>query len=691
MYEQVFIEETNEILEELTAVFLDLEQTPHDRELINRAFRGLHTIKGSASMFGFAEISTFVHDAETLFDRVRGGKLAIDKELIDLNLAALDIIRAMLAPDRADFDPRAKEEVSARFRAHGGEAAPAAPAAPPPVAAHEFTLPPPEENGVRAIYRIRFKPKPDFLQTGVDPLQLLAELQGLGAAKITAQTGQVPEMAELDLESSYLFWDLILTTEQGLNAIRDIFILVEEHCELAIEVLDQNRLEEEDKKLGEILVERGDVSPAAIAQVLAKQDRLGDLLVKEGAIAPGELDSALLEQQQVRAARQKRTQEQSLSSIRISAEKIDELVNLVGEIITIQAQLSQVATQLVDPTLSNIAEENERLTARLRENTMGMRMLPIETIFGKFRRVVRDLAKELGKEIDLLTTGSETELDKTLIEQLTDPLMHLIRNCVDHGIEGPATRLATGKASTGKIILAARHSGDHVSISVSDDGKGLSVAAIRQKALAQGLITHETVLSEGEILGLIFTPGFSLAEKVTNVSGRGVGMDVVKRNIEGLQGTIEIDSQLGVGTKMILRVPLTLAIIEGLLVETGEDRYILPLSTVQECHEQTREDIVNAHGNQVLKVRGRMVPYICLRQRFGIEGEVPAVRRIVLCEANERQIGIAVDRVIGSLQTVIKPLGEVYRNIDCLSGATILGDGTVALIVNPSKMMRKNG
>jgi two-component system chemotaxis sensor kinase CheA len=335
-----------------------------------------------------------------------------------------------------------------------------------------------------------------------------------------------------------------------------------------------------------------------------------------------------------------------------------------------------------------VAEEIERLTSALRENSMSIRMLPIRATFEKFRRLVHDLARDLCKDVELTIEGAETELDKTVIDQLGDPLMHLIRNSMDHGIEPPDERLRRGKATTAKIQLAARHAGASVLISVSDDGRGIDAEAVRARAVERGLVVSDAVLSKTEINALIFQPGFSTARKVTDVSGRGVGMDVVRQRVDGLRGTIEVDSEFGAGTSVVLRLPLTLAIIDGLLVSVGEARFVLPLAATLECIELTRADVERTHGRHVVNVRDEVIPYIRLREQFRIGDEELEREQIMVVETASGHCGIVVDQVLGDCQTVIKNLGSFYRHVQVVSGATILGDGTVALILDPERLVQ---
>ncbi len=678
---ETYREEALELLSELETSLLEMEERPDDRELISRVFRAMHTIKGSGAMFGFDDIVSFTHEVETVYDLVRNGKVPVTKELIDLTLVARDLIREMLDSSSV-ADPALeikRQETISLLRKLATDVSTS------PSPANKLT---PETDESCKTYRIRFRPQKEIMLNGINPLYLIRDLIALGHCKIVAQTSDLPMLEDINPEYCYVYWDIILTTDKGINAIKDIFIFVED-SELKIDVIDDHDTLDTDadyKKLGEILIERGDITPEDLQSVLEERKKLGELLIEKGIVEPAQIESALAEQQHVREMHKERQTAGSVTSVRVPSEKLDSLVNLVGELVTLQSRLSQIAASLNDPSLLLVSEEAQRLTENLRDNTMNIRMLPIGATFSKFKRLVRDLSTELGKEIDLITQGAETELDKTVIEKLNDPLVHLIRNSIDHGIESPASRKAAGKPGKGTIHLSAAHSGAHVLIQIRDDGAGLDKDAIRAKAVEKGLIPPDAELTEKEIFSLLLAPGFSTAKAVTNVSGRGVGMDVVKRAIDALRGTIDISGQKGMGTMITLKLPLTLAIIDGLLVRIGEDHFVLPLSAVKECVELTKQDAAGAHGRHIANVRGRIIPYIKLRERFAMNGPLPDIEQIVIAEIEEDTIGFVVDAVIGEHQTVIKSLGRFYKNIEGVSGATILGDGTVALILDVSRI-----
>jgi len=690
---QAFYEEANDLLPELESSLLELEEHPQDFELINRVFRALHTLKGSGSMFGFDSIAEFTHEVETVFDLLRNGDLEVCKELLDLTFAAKDQIECMLhSPDTADVEEIQRIVGQMRRFLPSQGPAPAGTSAPEKDMAcglQEME----KVAGECIIYRIRFKPARHIFATGTNPLHLLDELRELGECYVLAHVDSIPQLDELDPEQCSIWWDIILSTCHGENAIQDVFIFVEDEAELLIQVIDEGgEIEGDDpvyKRLGEILLERGDVREEELNAVLREKKPIGKMLADTGVVSEQAVQAALAEQTAVREARTKRKEQDTVSSLRVPAAKLDQLVDLVGELVIAQARLSQLADERSDQDLSGIAEEIERLSDELRDGTLGIRMLPIGSTFSRFQRVVRDLTSEMGKEIELVTDGAETELDKTVIERLNDPLMHLLRNSIDHGIEPPEKREQAGKPRQGTVTLSARHSGGSVLISIEDDGKGLDPEALRAKAIEKGVVAESAALSDKELFQLIFAPGFSTATEVTDVSGRGVGMDVVKSNIEALRGSIEVESRKGEGTLVTVKLPLTLAIIDGLQVRIQQEYYIIPLPAVSECVELTAQDKAQAKGGRFIPLREQLVPYIRLQDWFAIQGEPPSIEQVVIVSADDNPVGLVVDEVIGQQQTVIKNLGRMYRNVQGISGATIKGDGSMALIIDVEPLLRE--
>lgn len=691
-HREAYRQEAYELLAELETSLLELEEAPEDPELVGRVFRAMHTIKGSGAMFGFDDIAAFTHELETSFDQVRGGKIPVTKRLIDLTLEARDQIRKMVDGETAD--ERMTKQITESFKAILSMGDLSTKDAESDAAREERNDPGGEETSKNQVqdqlYRIRFHPDAGLFSTGTNPGRLLDELRNLGECTVVARMDNIPDLEHMDPESCYFSWDLILDTDAGVNGIRDVFIFVEDDCDLKIDVIDDgDGLEgSSHKRLGEILLERGDLTPEDLQKALARQRPVGEMLVEGGAVKKDAVEAALVEQEQLKKVHKKKQEGAVSSSIRVAADKLDTLVDLVGELVTVQASLSQEAATQKDPKLTSIAEQIEQLTAELRDNTMNIRMLPIGTTFSRFKRLVRDLSNELGKKIIMTTEGGDTELDKTVIERLNDPLVHIIRNCIDHGIEPPEARKTMGKPEEGTVCMSARHSGAYVLIEVSDDGRGLDPELIRAEALEHGLIAPDEDISENELFAQIFAPGFTTAKHVNDVSGRGVGMDVVKRSIESLRGSIEISSKKNVGTTIALKLPLTLAIIDGLLVEIGPEHYVVPLAVVEECIELNREDVAKSNGRHIVNVRGEMVPYLRLRELFHIAGGSPEIEQIAIAEVEGGRVGFVVDRVIGGHQTVIKALGKIYEHAKEFSGATILADGTVALILDVHRMLQ---
>lgn len=680
--QQVFVNEATELLQELEESLLELETVPDSAELIARVFRAMHTIKGSGAMFGFDNIAALVHSIETAYDLVRNNVICVTKPMLDYSLKACDIIREMLTdPEMRADSPMALEISDFFMRAANIQKQPE-------------TVKPLETaaDGELRTYRITFKPSRSIMMNGTNPTLLLKELSEMGSATVVAHTEEVPELNEIQPEGCYLSWDIILTTDKSENDIRDVFIFVEDDAEITVKAVE-GAFDDREKKLGEILLERGCLTQEQLCEVLNEKKRLGEIMVEKGIVSEGAVEAALMEQVHVKTVNEKKTvaADASASSIRVPSERLDSLVDLVGELVTVQARLSQVASQKNDQDMLKVAEEVERLVWELRDNTMSIRMLEIGSTFNRFKRLVRDLSAELGKEIELVTFGGETEIDKTVIEKLGDPLVHLIRNSIDHGIEKPEERLAAGKPAKGHISLQASHSGDSVLIEITDDGRGINRKAVLEKARAKGLVAENAELSDREIYDLIFASGFSTAASVSSVSGRGVGMDVVRRNIEALRGTIEINSAEGAGTTIVLKLPLTLAIIDGLLVTIGGQFFILPLSIVNECIEFNRSENRSGSGRRIIMVRNELVPYVPLRSFFDIKGEEPEIQQIVIISVDGRRVGFVVDSVVGDHQTVIKSLGKAFKDIDCISGASVLGDGSVALIIDIMKIYNDIG
>ena len=653
---EIFKQEAQELLAQLEATLLDLDCTPDDPDLIDAAFRALHTIKGSGAMFGFEAAAAFTHHVETAFDQVRQGKARLTRELIAVALRARDHMRLLIEkPEKAD--PADEEALLAALR---DSVCPA----------EAVALIPKQEPDER-VWRVSMRLPRDAMINGTNPLLLLDELRSLGSAVVRPVTDTIPRLQEIDPAACYIAWEITIRTSKPQSEIEDVFIFVRDEMELEIALAGTSS-------------EDSQTSPEA-QEILATEESISELKPPEILAPQGGADAvpAPAEQQ-----RERRETAKNHASIRVLADRLDELMDRVGELVITQSRLKQIAASSSDQQVRAVAEEIERLALELRDTTMGIRMVPIGSLFGRFRRVVHDLSRDLGKQVELVMEGEETELDKTVIEQLNDPLVHLIRNAIDHGIEGPADRIASGKAPAGQITLSARHAGTEVHITISDDGRGLNRDRIRARAIERGLIPADSPLSDAELFQVVFLPGFSTVSEVTNLSGRGVGMDVVKRTIEALRGKIELSSLPNRGAKVTLRLPLTLAIIDGLLVRVGDARYVLPLAAIEECVELPASDEDPSGGCSFLNIRGELVPFLRLRELFAAKAPPDRYQKVVVVAAGDLKAGLVVDQVIGNHQTVIKSLSKLHAGIEMSSGATILGDGAVALILDIAHLVQ---
>lgn len=716
---EIFFEEASELLESLEGHLLSLEQNPDNPEIISAVFRVMHTIKGSSGMFGFDAISSFTHEVESTFDAVRNGSAPVTPQLISLTLKARDHIMDMLKgnvdkEESAALIQEFKDFMSAYPTSNKDQGSEKKETETNTTTSEQKELPDSKQDEAPVLqtnveptqqiacaeqttWRISFTPSPDILQNGTRPSLMIKELTDMGTATVLFFTRQIPPLSEIEPTTCYVSWDIILTTCKSREEIQDVFIFLDKSSVIKIDKIDIDI--EENNRIGQILIDRKHISQSALEEILSQRKPIGQLLVEKNLISNESLQSALAEQTHIKnVAKTKNTESLQTSqlnsssqnvtqqSIRVNSEKLDQLIDLVGELVTFNARLGEFSTRENNPALMTLSEQSERLILALRDNAMDMRMLPIGTIFTRFRRLVHDLASDMHKDIELITEGSETELDKTVIEKLNDPLIHMIRNSVDHGIESKEERLAKGKPAQGIVKLIAQHVGAFVLIIISDDGAGLNKEKIYKKAIDKNLIAPGTEISDSDIYSMIFLPGFSTSEKVTAVSGRGVGMDVVKKDITALGGTISIETQQGKGTDFVLKIPLTLAIIEGMLVQIGNSTFVIPLTNIQECMEFSPadgdEDKVCSH----IDARGEFLPYINLRRWFEIDDPLPPSQQVVIVNDQDSKLGVVVDRVIGNHQTVIKPLGALYRNVEGLSGATILGDGSVALILDIFKL-----
>ena len=648
-FQQVFIEESLEGLDTMESSLLALDDGG-DGELVHTIFRAAHSIKGGAATFGFPEMSSFTHEAESLLDEVRSGKRAIDGAIIELLLRTVDCLRSMFARAQAGepLNDAVAEGLRNELAAMMGRGVPAA--------------------GVQArrnvdqadAWTIRFRPHPGMLAGGNEPLRLIRELAGIGELTVTAELDRVPEFAKLEPTECHIGWTIELKGPAKRADIAGVFDWVEGECELAIDAKHVV----------------ADVAPVPVAAPAAPAANVAD----------------------AGAARAQREASAESSSVRVSIDKIDGLINLVGELVITQSMLDTFREGEIDAARMAVLEHGlaqlARHTRELQESVMGIRMLPIASVFNRFPRMVRDISQKLGKQVKLELIGEQTELDKTVLEKIGDPMVHLVRNAIDHGLETPDKRRAAGKGDTGTLTLSASHRGGSIVVEVSDDGAGLNRDAIVAKAVQRGLIASGEGMSDDAVAELIFQPGFSTAAVTTDLSGRGVGMDVVRRNVSDLGGTVVIRSTQGKGSVFTITLPLTLAIIDGLTAAVGDERYIVPLVSIIES-VQLKADAIRsvAGGGELFRFRGEYLPVIRLHEAFNCEGAIEAIEEglMVVVEGDGARVGLFIDTLIGQQQAVVKSLEANYRRVQGVSGATILADGSVALIVDIAGLVRMQG
>jgi len=681
----IFVEESRELIATLENDLLECEKDMQNTETINRLFRSVHTLKGSAGMVDFPLLSEFSHEIENILARLRTGDLSISHKLVSILLNAVDILKRLIEQEPTavpeDLYRETRNITDALRRYRGVEI----PAEAPLGASGKAKEGKPETE--EHYFSIVMKFRPDIYTSGTDPLLLLKDLWELGdIIRIRCDTNAVPPLEVIQPDICYLSWDIVLRTQRPLSAIEDIFIFVRDDNTIVIEDVSSRFKDGVDllyaeKKLGEILEEEGFVDQRDLEEAIKEQKRAGEILVEKKKVASNIIDEVLRRQQRSKELSQS-------SSIRVDTGKLDKLVNLVGEMVIGVARMAQIVQSgplSRNRDMNDTLDHLERISRDVQEQVMRVRMIPIEATFRKFQRVVRDIATELGKKVSLHMTGTETELDKTVIELIDDPLMHLIRNAIDHGIELPDERLKASKPMEGSLWLRAYHQEGKIVLEVEDDGRGIDLNRVVHKAVQMGLVPPGSDLSESDAYALLFTPGFSTAERVTELSGRGVGLDVVKRNIESLRGSIEVYSEKGTGTLFRIKLPLTLAIIDGMRVAVGSEILTIPLLSIVEAIRPGSGSIKTIEGKgELIEFRGEYLPLIRLYEILGFEAAItdPEEAIVVIIEGGNRLLALMVDDVIGQHQAVIKSIDKNFRRIEGILGATILGDGRVSLILD---------
>jgi len=674
-FHQVFFDESFEGLDIMESGLLEMDPGSADPEQINSIFRAAHSIKGGSGTFGFTNIADFTHVMETLLDEMRDGRRQVTAEAVNVLLASVDVLREMLTAtsEDAEVDPeRVKLQKAELDRLLAGES----PAAEVVESEADAGTPAASEQ---TGWHIVFRPRSHMMRTGNDSLRLIRELASLGELEVEVDLEPLPPVSEFEPEDSYLSWEMHLLGDVSREQINDIFDWVEDDCDLSVNPIspEQTAAPAEPEKSSEPeQAAEVEAAPAQAERRATGDRRKGDR--REGA--------------------KKAASSGGASSIRVDISKIDALINMVGELVITQSMLSMMGEEFDISQIERLREglaQLERHTREMQESVMQIRMLPISFTFSRFPRLVHDLSTKMGKKIELKMTGEATEVDKTVIEKIGDPLVHLVRNSLDHGIELPENRIAAGKPETGTVELNASHRGGNIIIEIKDDGKGLDKDVLLDKAIDRGLVSPDAILTDQQIYELIFAAGFSTAETVSDVSGRGVGMDVVRRNINELGGSIEIHSEVGVGSSFVIRLPLTLAILDGQTVSIGSETYIVPLVSIIESI-QIKEDMVNmlAGKGETFKLREEYLPIVRLHEVLGVkDAKAQKINEglLVVVEGEGRRCGLFVDDLLGQQQVVIKSLEANYRKIDGLSGATILGDGSVALILDIPGLIRMAG
>jgi len=665
--QQTFIAEAREQLQAMEESLLQLETDPGDDDAIGAIFRAAHTIKGSAGLFGLEPIVSFTHIVEDVLDRLRNGSVEVDTGLIAVLLKSsdhmLELINVVANQGGTLTPPALKREVELCQILQEYQA-------PSPATSQPSTEKPRmEEPDQERLWHITLRFGPEVFRNGMDPLSFLRYLQTLGeVVHIDTLTDAMPSIEAWDAESCYLGFDIEFRSAANHGAINEVFDFVREDCEIEIVAVDE-------------------VEPHAnthLVTTVQEQPDESTALVATGELLPDQRKTPRLPAQAA-PDRQPVSSENKAKDgayVRVNADKLDELINLVGELVIASAGASLLARTCHNDPLQESTSTVSALVEEILDGALRLRMIPIGETFNRFRRVVRDVSQELGKDIDLIISGAETELDKTVVEKIGDPLMHLLRNAMDHGIETAEARLAAGKPAKGHLHLNAYHDSGSIVLEIADDGAGLNRDRILEKAQERGLLAPGASPTDQEIYNLIFEPGFSTAQAVTSLSGRGVGMDVVKRNITLLRGTVDLDSQPGQGTVVRIRLPLTLAIINGFLVGIDQSTYVIPLDMVQECIELSEDDGLASREQGYLDLRGEVLPLVYLRDHFNHEGQAARRQNVVVVRYAELKAGLVVDDLLGEFQTVIKPLGKLFGALRGISGSTILGSGAVALILD---------
>ena len=681
-FSEKFKIEVGEFCERLESGLLQLEQNPENQQIIAEIFRIMHTMKGSGGMFGFDLISEVTHDLESLYEIFRSGRQTVDSEVISFTLRSVDRIKELLVENPTKEQRKIASALKAETREQIDRFSDQVDKIQNTkiATAREAVI----EEKAHATYFISFIPDEDVLKNGTNPLYLIDELNTLGECNIQVSLDKLPALAEIDTTKCYVEWYLFIATTASVETLRDVFLFVTNDSEIDIEkVADRNVIHQE-TVLAAFLNARNNSDYWEIEE---EAHKLPEPESKEAEVDEKETPKAFLKTK-TEVSKKSVFGQIVVDSIRVDSVKIDRYMNLVSEFITAQSRLEQMASKLKNPELNFITETWGKLNRQLRDNAFEMSLIPLQSIEVRFKRLVFDLAKSLNKEIELVTEGLETELDKNIIENLTEPLLHIIRNSIDHGIEAKPQRLVTNKSAIGKILIKASTIGSYVQIEIEDDGEGLNVDKIRSKAISKGLIVSSDKTTDEDVLDLIFEPGFSTSEELTDISGRGVGLDVVKKTVQNMRGVVEVASEKGKFTRFIIKLPLSLSIIDGLLTRVGDNYFVIPSSVVRKLYS-VRQNQLKKDFRQVVEFEGIQFPYLNLREEFEPKASIPDEQQLVAISYGNHFFGLIVDEIVREYQAVVKPLGRMLRGHDIFSGANILGSGDLALVIDTNKLIQK--
>jgi two-component system, chemotaxis family, sensor kinase CheA len=686
-FKDSFIEEALGLITNLETVMLELEGEPDNMGLIQEVFRTMHTLKGTSSMFGFSNISEFTHDLESIYDLIRNGELRLSKKISDMTLASVDHIQNLLKDPafKSEINHRKQKELLLIIKQISGELGI-------------------NENGSRTIknkhagtkeiktYLISFRPDEQVLFRGVNLLFIFSDLASLGQLHMISYHEL---QKEIKTESDDQTWGIYLATAENIQAIEEVFLFVLEFCKI-VKISDANLFDEEDfiEKIENINLNANSIEELVFSKTVPAEPVVAATSIGAESV-PSEMENFNDDQEignteiiTLKADNEsfKNISRLVTSRVSVESEKLDQLMYLVSELVITRAELDLVVEKKDYTKLDLLKEKFDKLTNQFRDNTLSMRLMPINDILVRFRRLVRDLSQSMKKEIEFVTTGTETELDKNVMDALVEPILHLLRNCLDHGIEMPEDREVAGKNRKGQIRLTASHSGNNVFIKVEDDGKGIDPEYLRKKAIAKGFITSDAQLTRQEMYNLIFLPGFSTAEMVSDISGRGVGMDVVRKKINEIRGEVEIKSEVGSGTCFTIKLQQTISILDTLLVESADKHFLVPLSEVEFCGSKESSEIFST-GNKHLKYNNNLIPFVHLRSELNLAGSDGEKIKYVIINKNNKQFAVLIDKIVGEYQAVLKPLGKLLQKQEFLSGASIMGDGKLALMLNSDRLL----